>query len=348
MTIESKSVRAGRSALIIGGDGQIGRAVARNLLAYGWDVSLTRRSGGPAPPDLVGRVETLQLDRDVPGALAIALAGGADAVIDTVAYDARHAQQWGEVQTNVGALVVISSAAVYRDLEGRSFDQAQGRGFPDFPIPIPEDQPTVEPGSDRYATRKVALEQALLDKMLRPTTILRPAAIHGEGSRKPREWWFLKRILDGRRCIPLAYGGQSRFHTSAAANIAELCRVALERPETRVLNAADPEALTVTQIGEAIASLYGAEIELVTFPGAPERGVGEHPWCVPKPVVLDMRCAEAVGYRPVTGYRESLAEVCRSAERMARDGSHLFSDELGIEVFDYAAEDDLFERSRRR
>ena len=37
-----------------------------------------------------------------------------------------------------------------------------------------------------------------------------------------REAWFVKRILDGRRRIPLAYSGESRFHTTATANLAVL------------------------------------------------------------------------------------------------------------------------------
>jgi hypothetical protein len=39
---------------------------------------------------------------------------------------------------------------------------------------------------------------------------------------QPREWWFIKCILDGQPAIPLA--GRSRFHTSSALNIAELTR----------------------------------------------------------------------------------------------------------------------------
>ena len=49
---------AARIAFIVGGDGQIGRAVARDFLAHGWRVRLARRSARPPPPDLVGRVES--------------------------------------------------------------------------------------------------------------------------------------------------------------------------------------------------------------------------------------------------------------------------------------------------
>jgi hypothetical protein len=58
------------------------------------------------------------------------------------------------VQCRVGALVVVSSASVYRDAAGRTLDEAAASGFPELPVPIPETQPTVEPGAATYSTRK--------------------------------------------------------------------------------------------------------------------------------------------------------------------------------------------------
>ena len=328
------------TAFIIGGTGQIGRATARNLLANGWRVRLAQRSDAGLPSDLAGRVELVELDRDQPGALAVGLAGGADAVIDTIAFTEAHARQLIALSPDIGALVAISSASVYRDGAGRTLDEAAQTGFPEFPVPIGEDQPTVEAGPATYSTAKVALEQTLLQHGKRPVTILRPGAIYGDGSRHPREWWFVKRILDGRRRIPLAYDGQSRFHASATVNIAELCRVALEQPETRVLNAADPRALTVAEIGAAIAAAYGVDLDLVRLPGPPKHSVGAHPWCIPAPIVLDMRRAEALGYRPVVQYEDAVGEACRSAEAAATAGI-TFPAYINA-LFDYAAEDAAF------
>ena len=121
----------------------------------------------------------------------------------------------------------------------------------------------------------------------------------------------MKRLLDGRRRIPLAYRGESRFHTSATVNIAELIRVALESSTTQVLNAADPEALSVTEIGRVVAELYGAAPELVLLDGAPKGGVGATPWSGPRPLIADMSRAEALGYE----YRVRIL-----AERSASSG----------------------------
>lgn len=97
------------------------------------------------------------------------------------------------------------------------------------------------------------MERRLFDHARRPVTVLRPGAIHGPHSVHPREWWFVKRMLDGRGAIPLAYRGESRFHTSAVVNLAALVRRALEVPGTRILNAADPATPTVAEIAATIA-----------------------------------------------------------------------------------------------
>jgi len=183
----------------------------------------------------------------------------------------------------------------------------------------------------------VALEQALLQGARRPVTILRPCAIHGPGSRHPREWFFVKRILDGRRAVPLAWDGESGFHTTATANIAELVAVVLSQPATQVLNVGDPDPPTVRRIGEIIGRLHGHDWRLAGFPGAPRGGVGAHPWALPHPFVVDMTRAGALGYRPVATYEQAVAGACRSAVAAAKAGVAF---PAYIEaMFDYAAED---------
>ena len=78
----------------------------------------------------------------------------------------------------------------------------------------------------------------------------------------------------------LAYGGGSRFHPVHVANIAELIRLAAAAPGSRVLNAADPEAPTVAEIGAAIDAVLGHEMRDRAAGGRPAAGgrVGETPW----------------------------------------------------------------------
>lgn len=274
-------------AFILGGTGQIGRAVADRLLQEGWRVTLASR----APQSALDEQPNLRhvvLDRRDSGAIALALGDGADLLLDCIAFDPADARQLAEVQRSVGAICAISSASVYRDDEGRTLDEARSNGFPEMPVPITTSQPTVRPGDATYSTRKVAMEQILLDQCQTPVTLLRPCAIYGPHCRHAREWFFVKRLLDGRREIPVAYGGRSRFHTSSVQGIAVAVLASASKTASSVMNVADPVAPTVMEIGEAIMRAMGVKACIV---GLPDRGyppkVGVTPWSVPKPFVVE-------------------------------------------------------------
>lgn len=302
-----------KRAVLIGGTGQIGCAIALKLLQHGWDVILGHRGQHEVPKALQEKgVKAALFDRDEQGALAKALKGGADAIIDLVAFTPEHAAQLLAIQGDVGAFVVISSASVYRDAKGCTLDEAREFGPPELPDPIPETHPTVEPGPATYSTRKVAIERLLLENATQPVTILRPCAVHGIGAQHPREWWFVRRMLDERPAIPLAYEGASRFHTTAVDNIAALALRSLEMSGTRVLNIGDPVALSVLEIGRLIAQQMNYEgrfIELAD-PALPSP-VGHTPWSVRHPFVLDLQAARDLGYEPATTYDAAIGPLCR-------------------------------------
>jgi nucleoside-diphosphate-sugar epimerase len=333
-------------AFIIGGTGQIGRATAEHLLNEGWTVTLGHR-GSHAVPSLVERgVKAVSFDREQPGGLADALHEGADVLIDAIAYGPGHGRQLLQVQSNVGAVVIISSASVYRDGAGRTLDEAAETGFPDFPSPLTEQQITVDPGPDTYSTCKVALERLLLDEATVPVTIMRPAAISGLGSGHAREWWFVKRMLDERPFIPLAYDGNSRFHPASAANIAELVRVVACLSGQRVLNIADPDTPTVFEIARLIAGMLdykGRLIPLASVDTYPPPLAGRTPWSVQRPFVLDTTAAACLGYRPRVTYRETAGAVCQWLAHAANDGN--WRELLPVlasypfDLFDYVSED---------
>lgn len=335
---------------MIGATGQIGRAAVRALASGGWRVRAASRGGGRDErwPE---EVRTVTLDREDDAALAAALGDGCDVLLDCVAYGSRHASQLLGLADRIGSAVVISSAAVYRDGRGRGFDtRTEPDGVPDFPVPIPESQPTVPPGEDTYSTAKAALEQELLaagDRL--PATLLRAGAIHGPYSPLPREAYFVKRVLDGRPVRILAHGGASRFHPVHVDNLAELVRLAARRPGSRALNAGDPQAPTVAEIAAAVDAAMGATSELIAIDGEPPRpGLGQSPWSTARPVVMDMSAAEReLGYRAVTGYTESLPETVEwTARQLAggrdwREAFPLMAKAYAppSDLFDYATED---------
>lgn len=111
-----------------------------------------------------------------------------------------------------------------------------------------------------------------------------------------------------------------------------------------MLNAADPQAPTIAEIGAAVDEVVGARSELVTFDGAPEEGtVGLTPWSAAHPIVYDMSAAEReLGYRPVTGYAESLPATVEWIKDQLRgkDWREAFPGMAKYpDLFDYAAED---------
>jgi nucleoside-diphosphate-sugar epimerase len=261
---------------------------------------------------------------------------GADVVLDTVAFTREHGEQLNALAGLVGSLIVISSASVYADDEGRALD---GEGDPpDMPVPILETQRTAEPGDATYSTRKAELEQTLLAGPL-PSTLLRACAIHGPGAKMPREIFFVKRAVDGRRRVALAWDGESRFHTTSVANLAELIRLAAAKPGDRALNGGDPEALTTLEICRAIGAALGHEFEPVLLP----EDEYDNPWAAPKPkpFVVSMAAAEEeLGYRPVTTYPEAVRETCawlvgELEQGRNWDGTYLEG------MLDYAAEDEV-------
>ncbi|MFC4106999.1 NAD-dependent epimerase/dehydratase family protein [Micromonospora zhanjiangensis] len=329
------------SAFVLGAAGQVGTAVVANLVEHGWRVT----AGGRRPRDWPDGVRGAPVDRDDDVSLAEALAGGYDVLVDCVAYTEEHGRQLARLTDRVGSAVVLSSFSVYADEHGRTLDESTGPDdFPALPVPVPETHRTVPPGDSTYSTRKVALENVLLDSGL-PVTVLRPGAIAGRHSAFPREWYFVRRALDRRPALVLNHRGESRFHTTSTANLAELVRLAAQRPGDRVLNAVDAEAVSVREIATAINEQLDHRPEEILLPGTGPDGIGATPWSVPRPYVLDMTAAgRELGYRPVTNYLTALPAVVdwvveTARQRDWRTAFPVFVRAHGPDAFDYTAED---------
>jgi nucleoside-diphosphate-sugar epimerase len=321
-------------AVLIGGNGMIGRAAARALAGDGWEVVALSRSGS-LPEGLAELgVEAVVADREDDAQLRAALSGGAEVLFDSMAFGRKHGEQLNGLEGLVGSLVVISSASVYSDDEGRALD---GEGDPPvMPVPILETQRTAEPGDATYSTRKAELEQTLLEGPL-PATLLRACAIHGPGAKHPREVFFVKRAVDGRSRVALAWKGESQFHTTSVANLAELIRLAAAEPGDRLLNAGDPDPPTTLEICRAIGDALGHEFEPVLLP----RDEYENPWAAEQPFLVSMAAAEQeLGYRPVTTYPEAVRETCAWLVGELEGGRNWDGTYLE-EMLDYAAEDEV-------
>lgn len=340
----------GKSAFVLGGSGVVGSHLAQSLSCSGWEVTIASRGKTEVPPE-IRHLPQMVVDRRTPGALQHAVGRGVDVLIDVIPYEVGDAEQAVALKDGVGSVIAISTASVYADRKGRTLDESKSREtFPRVPVPIPEDQSRVALERDTYSAKKAAMEDVLLGQNDLPATVIRPCAIYGPGAKHCREWFFVKRILDQRRQVLLAYEGESVFHTTAADNLAELVRLAAERPGTRVLNCGDPDPPNVRGVVSSIAGALGYEWEEVLVPPhLSDEPFLANPWAVPAPWVLDMRKArEDLGYAPVTTYAEAVADAVEwIIQTVSNRGSRAFSNAIPYlpRAFDYEAED-AFMRDR--
>ncbi|WP_239127579.1 NAD-dependent epimerase/dehydratase family protein [Asanoa siamensis] len=342
-----------RSALVIGGTGLIGRAVALRLLSAGWNVSVSGRDPRRMPTELTAAgAELVLLDRDDPAGLAVAVGTGRDLLVDCVCFTAAQARVLLPQLSSVRSAVMISSKAVYIDDAGNHINSASS---PRFKKPVTEQQPTMKPGDMPYATpegygaNKVAAEQVLLDSGL-PVTVLRPSKVHGRRANPPREWFFVKRALDRRRSVLLAGRGEGGDHPSAAANIAALVEVVAERPGCRILNAADPDVPNGLTISRVVAAQMGHIWHEILLDEDAPHDLGWHPWHHSPPIVLDTTAAQALGYRPVGNYADTVAdEIDWLVDNVAVDAAWTppgIDPETASSWFNYAGEDEWLRKPR--
>lgn len=308
---------------------------------------MTGRDAARVPTGLSGTgARFVRADRHDPATLPAVLGAGADLLVDCACYSAAHARELLPLLGDVSSTVMISSKAVYLDAKGRHSNSNEP---PSFGRPIPECQPTLRPNrapfdsKEGYGPNKVAAEETLLESG-HPVTVLRPSKIHGAWSRQPREWAFVKRVLDRRPVVLLAHRGAGADHPSAALNLAALIETVAGRPGRRVLNAADPDCPN----GRTIASVVAAHLRhawdvLLLDDLAPE-GVGSHPWDQLPPVVLDTAAARGLGYVPVGDYAATVTEeldwlVDASTRRASVGMGAALDGPYAPSASDYAAED---------
>jgi nucleoside-diphosphate-sugar epimerase len=281
-------------AFILGGTGAIGTATARRLLAAGWDIDVTGCDAARMPARLTvagARFVAADRTRDAFGA-------GAGLLVHCRCYSAAHARDLLEPARDADSTVMLSEQGRGRR---RRRNHTNSDVPPRFDGPIRETQPTTAPGGrdddtrEGYGADKAAAERVLLDSGL-PVTVLRPSKVHGAFARRPREWVFVKRVLDRRPAVFLAHRGEGVDHTTAAANVAALIEVVAAKPGTRLLNSADPDAPSALEIARTVARRLGHEWEEVLVG---DGSLGAHPRDARPPIVLDTTAAVELGYEPV-------------------------------------------------
>ena len=341
-----------RRAFVLGGTGFVGRHVSRRLAHSDWDVTVGSRGETDIPSE-VKNLRHVTVDRSMDDSLAAVVANGFDVLVDVIPYEPSDAQQIIDLRDRVGGVIAISTTSVYADDAGHTMDEAKDEETaPRMPVPILETQRRTEAGCTTYSTKKVAIEDILLNQNDIPATVIRPCAIYGPGDTQCREWFFVKRALDGRPIVLLADEGESVFHTTSVHNLAEMVRLAAELRVHGAFNCGDPDPPNVRRIAESIRKVVGHEWEEVLLPPEVSRDWAvRNPWGGFFPWIVSMAKAhDQLGYKPVTSYEAAIGEAVEwivSATR-GRDWRDVLSQgaDYLMGKFDYETEDEFLEQVR--
>lgn len=315
--------------------------LVRNLVDQGHQVTVYHRGKTPAPLP-PGVKEVLGDRRDYRRFHEQMRELNPEVVVDMMCSDDQDARSLvNAFAGRVRQVVVISSYEVYR-----AFSDAWFRRPSMQAIPIPESAPLREEvflygTSHRYD--KLLVERELIEAgRLRdfPYTIIRWPALYGPGDPTPREWYYVKQVLDRRPRVMLPAGGQSIFCRGYLENMAHAVQVAIGNPRANkmVFNACDSQCLTVRQIVEGVASVLGHEWETVFVPRplVPEgphdqaRPYSIDPYDVEPHLQFDVSSIRALGYRDQVDCYRALENTVRwlvdhpaPAGWMAVDYEHL-------------------------
>lgn len=248
-----------KNALVIGATGLLGRGVAVELLAAGWQVVVISRGHNAIPAELAGH-EHLIADRCNSASMSAAMAGRMfDVIVDCAAYTAEDARVGIEnFAGRTRHYFFISTDFVYAPDPATQF-------------PVNEDAPKLN--GLPYATGKLEAEAILLEAFRNnslPLTILRPPHILGAG-RAPgcdpiaggRDARLVKRLREGE-VIPLLAEGQFLIQPVWSREIGRAVAALAGKSHTMgaILNTAGSECVTVRHYYEILAELIGVPLNV--------------------------------------------------------------------------------------
>jgi dTDP-L-rhamnose 4-epimerase len=229
----------------------------------------------------------------------------------------------------VRKLLVASSMSIYgegatspvpaverrrEDLEARRFEPRGANGEELTALPTPE---TKQPAnSSVYALTKYDQERLCLvfgDAYDVPAVALRFFNVYGPRQALSNPYTgvlaiFASRLLNDRPPLVYEDGGQRRDFVNVA-DVARACRLALERDgaDGRALNIGSGESVTVTEIGQKLASVLDVAIE-PEVTGKFRAGDIRH-------CFADITLAgDLLGYRPTVELEDGIAELAEWLE----------------------------------
>jgi nucleoside-diphosphate-sugar epimerase len=253
--------------LVLGGTRFVGRAVAGDAVARGWDVTILNRGATASPPD---GVRTLTADRTSYAELTDVLGDQSwDVVVDT----------WSGAPS-----VVRDSAGLLADRTDR-YGYVSSRSVYTWP-PAPdsdESAPVVDgdPDADRtdYAADKRGAELAAIREYGEHRTLLaRAGLILGPYEDVGRLPWWLGRIARGGQVVAPGDPDRGLQYVDARDLAAWLLDNLAQGTAGPVDIVSPPRFATIRELLEACIDATGSDAELVWIPEEVLDAEGAEPW----------------------------------------------------------------------
>ncbi len=300
-------MNAVRPILVTGAAGLLGRAVVDLLVKGGRPVRALVRPGTASRAPRAD--EVIEADLDSPRAVleavrgvgaivhtAALMSGPDEAVRRSIVDHTRRLLDLAQ-ENGVGTFVYISSVAVYGHGDFRGIDESH---------PL---APTSAYGRAKADAERL-VQAAYAGRPQKSAWILRPSNVYGPGD---RHFATLIETLGRHAVIPLVRGGGVFFDVVAAADVAALTALCLDRPAPgpgETLNASGGEDLTVKDVVDRVRERFGYPCRTVDVqdpksppPGVPPELVGL--------VAEDRRFSidkarRLVGYRPAMRFPDGM------------------------------------------
>lgn len=238
-------------ALIVGGTGPTGPYIVQGLVDRGYEPVILHR--GTHEVDFVERFEHLHADPHFSEPLREALEGRS---FDLVVASYGRLRILVDVLKNVTDRLITIGGTVYAKT----------------PWSRPADESAPRAPGHKLVQRIVETEQALLrahEDGVYNLTHLRYPNLYGPRQLAPREWSIVRRLLDGRRDIPVMDGGLTLESRAYVENAAHAVLLTVDDPTAssgQLYNVADEDTPSDGERALAIAEALGIEARLVNFP----------------------------------------------------------------------------------
>jgi nucleoside-diphosphate-sugar epimerase len=243
--------------LVLGGTSFVGRAIVKDALRIGAEVTLFSR--GKTGTDLFPGVTRLVGDRDT-GDYAALHDGSWDAVVDVSGYVPRHVgQAMDALGDRVGRYLFISSHAVYQQ-EG--VGPGSDEDAPRRP-PVRAVQRVEELDNETYGPSKAACEDDVMARYGARATIVRPGKVAGPHDPSDMFTYWVRRAARGGR-VALPADPEQPVQIIDSRDLARLVVQLLVDDRPGVFHAVGPaEPTTLGGLIETCAQVAGVQIEIV-------------------------------------------------------------------------------------